>query len=913
MARRRAFRVSAFLLSAWGGSAVAFAQSAPTVGPTATENGEPKPKEDQEQPSAQGAAPQPQVVPPEVTHYEPPVYPEQAFQDGLEAEVQVLITIGVDGTVTNPEVVEKKGHGFDEAAIAAALQLKFSPALVEGKPRPVRIGYQYSFTVDETEQLVPQEEAPKVGELGGRLLISDTETPLPGASVTAVDALGNEYPALTDAEGNWRITALLPGIYELHIESEGFAPIDSQERVVVGELTEIKFRILAAASGDEIIVRGTRPPREMTRRTIERREIQRIPGTNGDALRSIQSLPGVARPPGLAGLLIVRGSAPNATGTFVDGASIPLIYHFGGLSSVIPTELLDKIDFYPGNFSVRYGRYMGGIVDAGMRAPNTDCYDDYATPRPEGRCYHGMVQADFIDGRLLVQGPVPGTDHWSFAAAGRRSWVDVLIKPVLEGAGTSVQTAPVYYDYQFIVERNKGPDDKLSFRLFGSDDKLEVIVSDPAAQDPGFGGNLRFGTSFLAGQVLYQKQLTPDTNIDTMLTVGHQKIDFALGGNLKFVIDWYPVDLRSEFGHRIHDTAKINVGLDFQSGPFDVFVRAPPFDSTGQSPPDTLATAVPVETESSSYSFRPAWYTDLEWQPTERLRVVPGVRLDYARDSGFMDLSPRLNARYSLFTAQDNHWGGKKTVLKAGAGKFSQPPEFQETDPVFGTPYTQSNQSIHYSIGIEQDLTKQLSLSLEGYYKSLYNLVSTQPSLDGGNFDYGNDGKGHIVGMETLLKYDSDERFFGWIAYTLSRSMVRNCPDCELRKFEYDQTHNLIVLGSYRLGRGWEFGARFRLVSGPLVTPISSGIGSLFAGDSGVYIPLRGESNSERLPLFHQLDLRVDKRFQFRTWQLSAYLDVQNVYNRATAEAYVYNYNFSQKAYQTGLPIIPSLGLRGEF
>jgi hypothetical protein len=276
-------------------------------------------------------------------------------------------------------------------------------------------------------------------------------------------------------------------------------------------------------------------------------------------------------------------------------------------------------------------------------------------------------------------------------------------------------------------------------------------------------------------------------------------------------------------------------------------------------------------------------------------------------------VSPRLNARYSLFLPEDEHWGGKKTVIKAGAGKFSQPPEFQETSEVFGTPYTESNQSIHYSVGFEQDLSQQLTLSVEGYYKSLYNLVSAVPSASGSAFEYGNDGSGHVVGMETLLKYNPDDRFFGWFAYTLSRSMVRSCPDCDLHKFQYDQTHNLIVLGSYRLGRGWEIGARFRVVSGPLITPVNSGISSLFAGDSGTYQALQGQQYSERLPIFHQLDIRVDKRFQFRTWQLSTYLDVQNVYNRATAEAYVYNYNFSQKAYQTGLPIIPSLGVRGEF
>src|SRR5690606_12703080 len=128
-----------------------------------------------------------------------------------------------------------------------------------------------------------------------------------------------------------------------------------------GEATEVVYRVSAETTGIEIIVEGERPPREVTRRTIERREIDRIPGTSGDALRSLESLPGVARPPPFSGLLVVRGSAPEDTNAFFDGSLAPLVYHFGGLSSVVPTELLDRIDFYPGNFSARYGRVMGGI------------------------------------------------------------------------------------------------------------------------------------------------------------------------------------------------------------------------------------------------------------------------------------------------------------------------------------------------------------------------------------------------------------------------------------------------------------------------------------------------------------------------------------------------------------------------
>src|SRR5690606_23316322 len=136
------------------------------------------------------------------------------------------------------------------------------------------------------------------------------------------------------------------------------------------------------------------------------------------------------------------------------------------------------------------------------------------------------------------------------------------------------------------------------------------------------------------------------------------------------------------------DTAKLNVGLDFQTGPFEVFVRAPPLPREGEVAPGPFATQVPLESSSEGMFFRPSWYTDLEWQPHRRLRLVPGFRVDYARDSGQTDLSPRFNARYTLFEPDERVWFGKPlgTVLKGGVGKYSQPPAFDQSDEVFGTP-----------------------------------------------------------------------------------------------------------------------------------------------------------------------------------------------------------------------------------
>jgi hypothetical protein len=121
----------------------------------------------------------------------------------------------------------------------------------------------------------------------------------------------------------------------------------------------------------------------------------------------------------------------------------------------------------------------------------------------------------------------------------------------------------------------------------------------------------------------------------------------------------------------------------------------------------------------------------------------------------------------------------------------------------------------------------------------------------------------------------------------------------------------LTALGSYVIGAGWEIGARFRYVTGNLYTPCYRG---LFSSTATEYLCVSGEPNSERLPPFHQLDVRVDKRFVFSSFTLGIYLDLINAYNRTNPDFIGYNFDYSRSRPETGsLPIVPSLGIRGEF
>jgi hypothetical protein len=174
----------------------------------------------------------------------------------------------------------------------------------------------------------------------------------------------------------------------------------------------------------------------------------------------------------------------------------------------------------------------------------------------------------------------------------------------------------------------------------------------------------------------------------------------------------------------------------------------------------------------------------------------------------------------------------------------------------------------------------------------------------------GNLGTGRVYGFELLARRNLTDRLFGWVAYTFSRSQRRDRPDGPLRLFDNDQTHVLTAIASYKLTANWEIGARFRFSSGNPLTPIT---GAVRDDVTDVFIPVYGGVNSQRLPHFHQLDIRVDRNFIFEKWNLNVYLDLTNAYNNPAEEGILYNYNYSESAFLEGLPILPIIGAKGNF
>ncbi len=309
----------------------------------------------------------------------------------------------------------------------------------------------------------------------GRALERGTRRPLSGAEVALPEL---QLTTSTDEDGRFSFRGVPVGTHEVLVVLSGYDRFRTRETISEGQQTQATYYVQKRIfSPYETVVRSERERKEVTRTTLQVAEVQKVPGTQGDTLKVVQNLPGVARPAFNGGQLVIRGTSPNDSGVFLDGQRIPLLYHFGGLTSVYNSELLEALDYLPGNFSSYYGNITGGVINVRSRAPKMDRF-------------HGTVGVSLLESNAVLEGPI--TDNLGIAVAGRRSYVDLVLKLVPQSdSGPSIQVAPRYYDAQ--VKLHWTPDKRNTFTLQGltSNDVLGLLFERPADSDPSVNGDLQ--------------------------------------------------------------------------------------------------------------------------------------------------------------------------------------------------------------------------------------------------------------------------------------------------------------------------------------------------------------------------------------------------------------------------------------
>jgi TonB family protein len=837
--------------------------------------------------SAPAAEPEkkPLITPPKLLRFVEADYPMIEGQEPVEAAVELDVVVGKDGLVTEASVARSAGEAFDEAALAAVRQFVFEPARKDWEPIAARVRYRYVF-----ELKAPTEEI-TTGWLSGTVLLAEDDSP---AGSVGIELLNDHNELVRDlvsgADGTFVATDLEPGTYQVNIIGGEYGDLKVKEELVAGQVTQVTYRLGAAKKkayqgfGATAVIEA--PPREVVKRTIDKEELTRIPGTRGDALRAVELLPGVGRPPFGVGLLIVRGSAPNDSEAFIDGIPVPLIYHFGGLTSVYNSYSLEKIDFFPGNFSVRYGRRIGGIVEVTTKDPARDRV-------------HGVAEISVIDTFVTVEAPIG--DKVSISGGLRRSFIDLILPAVLPD-DVGVRQAPVYIDYQFKLNYYPSKRDRVRISAYGSNDRLDLILEEAAGDDPAIRGNTMFATSFYNNQIDWTRQVGDKVQQQLSFNVGPSKIGLQLGEDFFLEGSFIQTYGRGEWRYQITDKVRLTAGLDLYVAPAQLLYIGPQTNGTegAGNGGGSLASQEKVFVDVSSVIFRPGVYLESGMNLGKFTLLILGLRLDYFKDIDAFTADPRLT---TIFTV------AKNMRVKLGVGIFSQPPEFQESDATIGNPDLDPIQAVHLGAGWEYDAFPGARFGVEGFYKYLWDRAIPTPTGEAPYFVTG--GIGRIYGGEfsIQLRPATGRQYFGYLSYTLSRSERQDGPNEPWRLFDFDQTHILTAAFVYNFRRNWEIGGTFRVVSGNPNTPV---IGSIYDALNDVYIPIDGRVNTLRNPLFHMLDLRVQKKWIFDAWRLAVFLDIRNVYNRQNQEGIVYNYDYSQQTALLGLPIIPSLGIRGE-
>ncbi len=647
--------------------------------------------------------------------------------------------------------------------------------------------------------------------------------------------------------------------------------------VAGARLDDIVLLTLAQTS-ETIEVTSEAPPASPGAAKLDRKELQRVPGTGGDVVRALTVMPGVVNlqiPLGYSGV-VIRGSSPQDSKVLVDDFEIPVLFHNIGFRAIIPAEAIQSLDFIPGGFDVSFGRASSGIVSLVTRPGS----DERST----------QAEVSMIDGGLLAQGRIGARTRYMFGL--RRSTIDFVLPSIIpDSVDLSLTTVPSYWDEQFRIDHKLSSKWDLSLSSVGTIDTFELYATkDTDSETKRFFNRTRFLR--LTGAARYH--------------AGPWSAKLALSGLLpEFVFEAGAYQRIRVTQPTITPRAEVVRTWDKAIGLKNVEWRTGVEAQIGRT---TIDSALPLEVREgedfmgydprdTSQTFKGSfWIPDFAaWTAVAadldpRIRVTLGMRGDAFLRPGEVTPQPRGELKIRL---------APKWTARLSSGAYIRPPEFQTENLYTNIESEHSTQTI---AGLQWEPTQGARIQASTYYTDRTNLITREMGAE-----LGNNGRGTTVGGELLATYRGGP-WFAWLSYSYSHSTRRDHPDDELRLFTYDQPHSMNAAASWQPNKRWQLGARFQLYSGLPYTPA---IGSVFDSDRNIYIPLYGETNSERAPIHHQLDLRVDYSWKWGPTALTFFVDVQNVYMNQSVVTYFYSYDFTQRAEFTSLPIIPSLGLRG--
>lgn len=737
------------------------------------------------------------------------------------------------------------------------------------------------------------------GSIGGTVLDRSTEEPIVGANVSL---LNTNLGASADLEGRFRISGIPVGTYQLRISAVGKEPVLIAD-VVVAAGREVDLVIRVQESPIELEgleIRGSyfqkTPENPLSIQRLSYEEIRRSPGGFEDVVRAVAVLPGVAQAAPGRNDLVVRGGAPSENLFVVDNIEIPNINHFGtqgasgGPLSFINLDFVRETAFSTGGFGVRYGDRMSSVLTIDLQDGKKDAIGG-----------KGTISATQFG--LDLQGPI--NKDLSFIISARRSYLDFIFK----GAGFSF--VPEYWDFISRVVYRLDPSNNITFLAIGAIDDVSFFNDDADAR---FDNSRILGTAqrqYVSGvtwQHLFGNGFSRVTLGRTFSNYNGVQRDSLLNPTFTNRSKEGETSLRADVVLKATRTTEVSFGAQVKRVRFTSNVALAKF---GTPFGDTLDVSVG---NFASTAYKGSGYIQLSQRFLRDFDLTLGGRLDYfSLIDAKTSLSPRVSLSYDFSSV---------TTLAASAGVYRQSPSYiwlVANEQNLDLRAARANQ---YILSIEHLLDADLRLRVEGFLKRYRDYPA---SLDrqylvlantGGGFggadenfaSFGFDrlvsaGTGESRGVELLLqKKMSDIPLYGLVSITLMKTTFAALDGVE-RPGAFDQRAIINLSGGYRFDERWEASMKFRFASGQPYTPFNAN------GTQEV-----ASYNSLRLKSAHSVDLRVDRRWNFTTWNLIAYIDIQNVYNNKFSGSVRWNVREQKAEFnESAIGILPSIGISAEF
>lgn len=716
-------------------------------------------------------------------------------------------------------------------------------------------------------------------QIKGVVIDKSTRQPLEFVNVLVV---GLGIGASTDANGNFLITQVPPGIYRLQASFLGYKTELTPEYRVNHVTPYVQIELEEEnASLNEVIVTASPfqkvPESPVSLRVIGLQEIEKAPGANRDISKVVQNYPGVAFSPiGYRNDLIVRGGGPSENRFYLDGVEIPNINHFstqgasGGPVGLIDADLIRSVKFYSGAFPADKGNALSSVLDFSLR---------------DGDIERNSLKATLGASEVSLSSNGHIGNKTSYLVSVRQSYLQALFKIL------GLPFLPAYTDASFKIKTRFDSHNELTLLGLGGIDRMKLnlgIEGEDAEYMLSYLPEINQETYTVGGVYRHYSQRHVQSIVLSQSYLNNRNVkyrdnDESSEENLTLRLG----SIEQETKLRMENTSswsvwKVKAGFDLNYSRYKSNEYRKVFANALRE----------YDYHTDLSLWRWGMFASVDYAaPDKSFTASMGVRTDGNNYSDKMkelwrQLSPRLSVSYRLIEG---------LTLSGHVGLYYQLPSYTALG-FKGEEGEYVNRHLDYisvsqeSLGLSWTPNENMELSVEGFYKLYGHMpfsLSDQIPLSCKGNDYGTIGnealsseaKGRSYGVELMFKWLLTQKLNLSSSLTIFKSEFKDGEQGSYVPSAWDNRFILNMSGTYNFPKHWSLGAKVSCIGGSPYTPYDVEKSSLVEAwnvQGRAYYDY-SRYNQERLPVFGQLDVRVDKTFYLKKCMLGFYLDIQNI------------------------------------